>query len=106
MAANPEALSRSGRGDLAGARTLGPGLDLERHSLTTDKAIELEGSLNAASMEEVVLAVGRSDEAEASVANDLLDDSRGHARPLSSLSEPAGRRTVRESGSTTRSIVT
>ena len=67
-----------GGAHLYGARALGIGLDFERDTLAANKAIEIEGSDEAAAVEEVFLPVFGCDEPEAAVAYDLLDCTGGH----------------------------
>jgi hypothetical protein len=66
------------RGHLNGARALGAGLDFERDALAAGEAIEIEGSDEAAAVEEVFLAVFGGNEPEAAIGNDLLNGSCGH----------------------------
>jgi hypothetical protein len=60
----------------ARARALGAGLDLEGHTLAGAQAVEV--ALGAAAVEEVLLAIVGCDEAEAAVADELLDGSVLH----------------------------
>ena len=71
----------SGCADLNGARALGAGFDFERDALAAGKAIEIEGSDEAATMEEVFLTILSSDEAESAVCYDLLNGPGGHIDP-------------------------
>ncbi len=64
VAAGRECSAELDRADLAGARTLGIGLDLERDVLAADEALELEGRLDGAPVEEVLIAVSGGYEAE------------------------------------------
>jgi hypothetical protein len=66
------------RGHLYGARALGAGLDFERNALAAGEAIEIEGSDEAAAVEEVFFAVFGGNESEAAIGYDLLDGSCGH----------------------------
>jgi hypothetical protein len=70
-----------GRANARGAGTLGAVLDLELDLLAAIEAIEVEGALEAAAMEEVFLAIVCSDEAEAAIGDDLLDGTGGHCGP-------------------------
>jgi hypothetical protein len=72
------ASSGLGRGYLNGARALGARLDFERDTLAADEAVEVEGSQEAATMEEVFLAIFGGDESEAALGDDLLDSTGGH----------------------------
>src|SRR4029078_10548467 len=60
------------------ARALWARLDLERHLLAADQAVEVEGRVEGAAMEEVFLLILGGDEAEAAVGDDLLDGTGGH----------------------------
>ena len=68
----------SGCADLNGARALGAGFDFERDALAAGKAVEIEGSDEAATMEEVFLPIFSSDKSESAVGYDLLDGPGGH----------------------------
>jgi hypothetical protein len=92
----------SGSADSLGPRSLGAGLDLERHPLSADEAVEVEGSIERVAMEEVVLRILGGDEAETAISDDLFDSTRGH-RDLLGFPNSGVRRTVRSRrGSTTR----
>jgi hypothetical protein len=82
-------------------------LDLEFDAFTADEAVEVDRGVEAAAMEEVFLRIFGADEAEAAFGDDLLDGTGGHV-DLQTLPEPGGQnaRSVREGGSTTRSIAT
>jgi hypothetical protein len=69
---------RLGSADAYGARALGAGFDLERDALAALEAVEIEGSLEAATVEEVFLPVFGGDEAKAAIGDDLLDGTGGH----------------------------
>jgi len=75
--ASPIALS--GAANPSGSRPFGARLDLELHSLTTGKPVEVERRVEAGSMEEVFLLIVGGDEAEAAIGNDLLDSTAGHS---------------------------
>src|SRR4026207_1337642 len=70
----------SGRGvDARCARTLRALLDLELDLLTADEAVEVEGGVESATMEEVFLRILGGDEAKAATGDDLLDGTGGHS---------------------------
>ena len=71
-------LNGLGCADLNGARALGARLDLEGDALAADEAVEVEGSQEAATMEEVFLAIFSGDEAETALGDYLLDSTGGH----------------------------
>jgi hypothetical protein len=50
----------------------------ERDALAAGEAVEVEGGLEAATMEEVFLAIFGGDKAEAAIGNDLLNGTGGH----------------------------
>ena len=58
---------------MIGARTLGTLLDVELDALAALKAVEVEGRVEPAAMEEVFLPILGGDEAEAAIGDDLLD---------------------------------
>jgi len=61
-----------------GARALGALLDVELDLLTAGQAVEIEGHVERAAMEEILLAILGGDKAKSAVGNDLLDCSGGH----------------------------
>jgi hypothetical protein len=69
---------RSGRAHRAGTEALGVLLDREVDLLPAAQAIEVEGCVEGAAVEEVLLLVLGGDESEAAVGNDALDGSGGH----------------------------
>src|SRR4051794_39246888 len=71
----PSELSGS---DPGSARTLGARLDLELDALTPGEAVEVQGGVEGAAMEEVFLRILGDDEAEAAIGDDLLDGTGGH----------------------------
>ena len=67
-----------------GARTLGTLGDIELDALAALQAVEVEGCIEPAAMEEVFLPILGGDEAEAAIGDDLLDCTGGHERPPNS----------------------
>jgi hypothetical protein len=67
-----------GGAHVIGARTLGALLDVELDALAALKAVEVEGRVESAAMEEVFLLILGGDEAEAAIGDDLLDGTGGH----------------------------
>jgi len=63
---------------LNGTRALGARFDFKRDALAANKAIEVEGSLEPATMEEVFLPIFGGNETETAVGDDLLDSTGGH----------------------------
>ena len=96
----------SGGANVVRARTLGALLDLELDALATGETIEVEGCVEGAAMEEVLLLILGCDEAEASIGDDALDGTGGHD-DLQDFPNSDWRRTVRSRRrSTTRCITT
>jgi hypothetical protein len=68
----------SGSANARSSWALGALLDLELDLLTAHEAIEVEGRVDAAPMEEILLRIIGGNEAEAAIGDDLLDGSARH----------------------------